>query len=261
MRGTYIGEGKMLIHTAFNGKLIVPANDLGIGPDLIIHGAYDIGLTKYFMSTVRPGDVVVDIGANVGLFSILAGYLVGDSGKVYCFEANKSIFQFLQDNISMNWLRKTVHPFNKAIYSSQDILTFTIDAGNHTLSTLYEVDQWNKNGYHDSLIQVQVESEPLDNYFNQIDHIRLLKMDIEGAEYDAFLGMEKFLTHGKIENISFEWNIPMLKERTEPLLELLKFYSNQGYTLFLMNGEGNLTPITIENLGKTPHVPNIVMKK
>ncbi len=262
MRGTYIGEGKMLIHTTYNGKLIIPSDDNGIGPDLIIHGVYDPGLTKYFINTIKPGDVVIDIGANVGLFSILAGYLVGNNGRVYCFEANKNIFKFLQDNISMNWLRKTVFPINKAVYSKEDTLSFTIDEKNPALSTLYKVDVWNKNVFQDTLIQVQVESVPLDFYYNQIDHIRLVKMDIEGAEYDAFIGMEKFLTHNKIDSISFEWNTPMLQERTKPLLELLKFYCKQGYWLFLMNVEtGNLTPITVEELGRISHIPNVVMKK
>ncbi|MCA1202391.1 FkbM family methyltransferase [Priestia flexa] len=260
MRGTYIGNNKMLIHTAYNGKLVIPANDLGIGPDLIIHGVYDTGLTKYFINTVKKGDIVFDVGANVGLFTILAGYLVGETGKVYCYEASKDTYKFLLDNISMNWMRNIIIPYNKAVYSKRDSLRLNENIRDSGLASIYYSDNWKVDGYKDEIIQTEIEAIPLDIHFEEIDAIKLMKIDIEGAEYDAFLGLEKFMISKKIKNICVEWNITHLNDRAEPLLNLFSFYIRHGYSLYKMDTQGDLIPITIEALKNIRAIPNVVLK-
>jgi FkbM family methyltransferase len=260
MRGTYIGNERMLVSTAWNGRLIIPSNDLGIGPELIINGYYDIGLTKFLLNNIKKGDTVVDIGANIGLFSILSGFLVGDEGKVYSFEPNAEIFKYLQDNISMNWLRRVVFPIQKGIYNTEKKLRFNINKNAHFLSSIKQNELWNSNGFVDDITEVEIEVHPLDKYYNEFGYVKLVKLDVEGVEYESLLGMEKMISEQKVELITFEWNIPMLQNNTRKMIGLLESYESKGYNLFKINESGMLDSINASNLIEVEQIPNVLMK-
>src|SRR3990172_2612704 len=67
-------------------------------------GYYEYGVTKLVTSTLRPGDTFIDIGANIGYFTLVASPLVGPSGKVHSFEPIPGIFSTLQSNVAANGL-------------------------------------------------------------------------------------------------------------------------------------------------------------
>ena len=124
MRGVYIGNNKMLISTIWGGKLIASSNDRSLMPELVIHGFYEIALTKYFLKNIKPGDTVIDVGANLGYFTVLAGYLVGSNGKVVAYEAVKENCDLIQENISLNYINDRVEIRNKAVYSQNKTISF-----------------------------------------------------------------------------------------------------------------------------------------
>lgn len=70
--------------------------------EILRHGAYETTTCKLFESLVREGDVVVDVGANVGQYSLLAARLCGAAGKVLALEPNPAIFQALRRNLELN---------------------------------------------------------------------------------------------------------------------------------------------------------------
>ncbi|NPV52973.1 MAG: FkbM family methyltransferase [Firmicutes bacterium] len=118
MHGVYIGNNRMLVSPLWGGRLIVPADDLSISPDLIINGVIELPLTKFLLHQVKAGQVVVDIGANIGYYSVLLGHLVGPVGHVFACEANPYLIPILADNLSINYLSDRTSIINKAIYSS-----------------------------------------------------------------------------------------------------------------------------------------------
>ena len=71
---------------------------------LYLFGIWEPAITRWVRTQLRPGDVVVDIGANIGYFSLLAAGLVGQSGTVLAFEPVPSIADMLEQNISRNGL-------------------------------------------------------------------------------------------------------------------------------------------------------------
>lgn len=76
---------------------MVSSGDLSLMPDLIQTGVIEPSLTNFLINSVKVSSTVIDVGANIGYFTVLLGYLVGPSGKVISYEANPTIFSLLQD--------------------------------------------------------------------------------------------------------------------------------------------------------------------
>jgi len=260
MHGTYIGNNKVLVSTKWGGMLTVNAEDLSLAPVLIIHGIYDAGLTNYLIKNIKKGDTVVDIGANLGYFTTLMGYLVGPIGKVLAYEANPSLIPLIQDNISMNYIGDRVTVYNKAIYSEYKTMPFFVAKKFMGNSSLHKHDSVYFNNYKSDTIQeIQVDAEPLDAIMDNVDVLSFVKIDIEGGEYHALKGMEKLLESNKIETFSFELNRKMLQNDWYLLYAFLKAYEER-MEYYLLNNNGDILPISLDDLFMKDGIPNVIVK-
>jgi len=259
MRGTYIGNGKMLVSPIFGGKLIIPSQDLSLSPDLIISGSLEVALTKFLVQNVKPENVVVDVGANIGYFSILFGYLVGSNGKVYSFEANREIYKYLFDNLSINYLHDRTSIYKSAVYSKATSMSFYVSTkfmGNSSINP--HSDEYKKN-YNDEFEKVEVDAIDLDSVFDDLQQIDFLKIDIEGGEYQAFIGMEKLIISNKIKVLIFELNKGMLQKDWNPFVELLIGLQDNGKHFHTISDEGELSVVDIRILIQQQGYPYVVM--
>lgn len=262
MNGTYIGNDRMLIRTQWGGILVASASDLSLMPSLVLTGVFDRGLTKFFMTHLKPGHIVFDVGANLGYFSVLASYLVGDTGKIVSYEANDKVFGLLEENASLNGLFTKGEIHNKAIYSKKDVLEFNVSEKLMGNSSIFAPDQAYDDMFKiDTFKKVKVEAEPLDIYVNQYECIDLIKIDIEGGEYHAFLGMEQLLEQKKVRNITFELNKLRMKENWDDMHRLLEKYENEkGFVYYTIDHEGKTHLTTLEELFKQEFVENVLIK-
>lgn len=134
---------------------------------------------------LRKGDYVVDAGANLGLFSVLSGNIIGDSGKVFAFEPVSKTRNILQQNIEINnVLNCKIIDF--ALGNSNKDVEIFIDDNNLGASSIAIK---NKNKKRKEAIK-QIK---LDDFVeqNQISKIDFIKADIEGAERDMLKGAER----------------------------------------------------------------------
>lgn len=156
----------ILIH---NHKMFLDVND---SLRLSIYGEFEPVERIFFASQVRKGDIVVDIGAHIGYYTLLAARLVGPRGKVYAFEANKDRFSILVKNVKQNGY-KNVICINKAVYDRNDKVKLPV--------------------LFDKRI-ITVEALSLDDFFkHKRDSIDVIKMDIDGSETKAIKGMVHIL--------------------------------------------------------------------
>jgi FkbM family methyltransferase len=137
----------------------------------------------------RPGDVVFDVGANCGALSILMSRLVGPRGVVCSFEASRRIVDKCQYNLAVNGCYNT-QLFHRAVFSqSGEILK--IYHGTHLNDTVVAA-------HANTTIYDTVETITLDDFVRHFQlHPKLIKIDIEGAEYDALLGGQETIGNGQ----------------------------------------------------------------
>lgn len=164
---------------------------------------------------INDSDVVIDIGAHIGLFSIFASKFCR-SGKIYCFEPVKENYELLLSNLKLNKITNVI-PFNSAISKETSFVEIFCndDEAGHSM-------------YQPTSKSIKVKSIPLQKLFEDknIEKCDFLKLDCEGAEYDIIdsLPIEYFK---KIKKIVIEYhfadNKPELLQNLKKRLELLDF--------------------------------------
>ncbi len=146
---------------------------------------------KYYK--IRKGDIIVDVGAHIGTFAVRAATIVGQEGSVVAIEPEPDNLIFLRKNVQANKLHNVVI-VPKAIWSSKDKLKFFIAerTGRHGL--INDKDQ-DPNKF------IEVEVDTLDNILKDvgISKIDFIKMDIEGAEIEAYQGMKETLKNNNVK--------------------------------------------------------------
>ncbi|MBG9514787.1 FkbM family methyltransferase [Bacillus thuringiensis] len=260
MQGVYIGDNKILTYMEWNANLIVPSNDLSLTPSLVTNGHIELGLTNFFRKNLKPGNTVVDIGANIGYFSVLIGILIGPKGKLIAYESNPYIYAFLMDNLSINYLHDRSSVYQCAVYSSSKFLQFYASKRFMGNSSLIQHSKTYHKHYIDEIEKVQVKAITLDTHLQNITEIDFLKIDIEGGEYHAFLGMKELIQNKKIKTIIFELNPGMLQEQYTPFIKLLSNLESQNENTFpLLSKDGTKVPTSVEALTSLNGYPYVVM--
>lgn len=167
--------------------------------------------------SIKPNDIVVDVGAHIGLFTIYASQFC-TNGKIYSFEPIKENYELLLENIKSNNLKHVV-PFNIAVSKSDKFLKLYLneDESGHSMFT-------------ESALSIHVESTTLQKFFDDknIEHCNFLKLDCEGAEYEIIknLPSEYFK---KIDKMVIEYH--MADSSPELLAELKTILTNEKFDI------------------------------
>jgi FkbM family methyltransferase len=171
----------------------------------------------------KEGDIVVDIGAHMGRYTIPSSRSVGESGKVIAFEAHPYNFRILQHNLKLNKLTN-VTTLNRAVYSKKANLKLYLpdeDQGytmHHSVMTNYLSTKYN-NEIEQKYIEV--EADTLDNLLKSrgITTVNWIKIDVEGAEYEVLNGAREILSTNNPISILVEVHG---KDTYGPTIELLR---------------------------------------
>lgn len=156
--------------------------------------------TKIFKKVVKEGDTVVDLGANIGYFTLLAAKLVGKKGKVYSFEPEPRNYNYLLKNIELNEY-DNVFATQKAVSDETGKTKLYIcpyDTGHHTINQYGDIKAHKPDFIDDKKDFVEVETVTLDDFFKDTKQpINVIKMDVEGAEMLALSGMDRIIRESK----------------------------------------------------------------
>jgi FkbM family methyltransferase len=259
MYGTYIGNNRMLITLQTGGKIHALADDLSVTTGLLLDGYFELGLTNYILRNITEGMNVVDVGANIGYFSVVLGYKVGQNGKVTAYEPNPKVHQLLLDNLTLNEHKKNSLVIKKGVYSKDGELAFHISDRFQGNSSIKEHSKQYLDDFKSDTMHIEtIEVVKLDN--ENLGYIDFLKIDTEGGEYHVFLGMKDILANKQVDTIVFELNKSMLQDDTEKFYDLLKTYQGD-YNFHLLTPDGDLIRVNLEEIFKYDFIENIVMKK
>ena len=145
---------------------------------------------------VRAEDIFFDVGANVGIYTLLASGL--KKAKAYCFEPIPSTFYFLRMNIAANNLENLVTCYNKGVGDKPATLSFASD-----MDTMNKVADAKYGG---DVIHAEVIR--LDDFFKNIsaNEYCMLKIDTEGYEYNVLKGADSVLSNTRVKVVLIEMN-------------------------------------------------------
>lgn len=140
---------------------------------------------QFFFSACKKGDTVLDFGAHIGLFAAMASQAVGPTGKVYAFEPSPSTNQLLKKTVQINNAAGIISTFQKAVGGSIGKTTFFVSEGqadNANSLVNYKEDR----PFHG----IEIDVTTIDAFVQeqQLTKIDFIKIDVEGAEYDAMKG-------------------------------------------------------------------------
>lgn len=262
LHGTYAGDGRMLIAPVWGGRLHAPSSDLSLTPELVAHGTYDRPFTAYVQRHIRPGDTVFDIGANIGLFTLLLGYQVWETGKVVAYEPNPRLLPILRDNVSMNWLSDRVEIVPKAAAAATGTLPFLVPSRFEMCGSLQPIEHvLSTDDRLDRFERVDVEAEPLDVHVGRFDKIDLVKIDVEGAEEQVFAGMEGLLASGAVRRVTFEIVQSHLGSDRDAFAARLRGLLAEGWAFATISEAGEPEPAALDDLLGRAQVSQVLMTR
>lgn len=179
-RCEYLGNDTLICQILGKEKIFAIGSDVGLTPHLIFEGYWEFWLTLHFAKMIKPGDTVIDIGANLGYYTLLAANLTGPKGHVVGIEPNPYVYDLLQKSIRVNGYSTFTRAENTAISSnaSGTKLPFFVPKGepkNGRIIDANKVAHLQKRG---NIFDVACGAIEM-SQFSKVDFI---KIDVEGAE-------------------------------------------------------------------------------
>ncbi|MDX1942090.1 MAG: FkbM family methyltransferase [Saprospiraceae bacterium] len=231
-------EWRTIATTFFDVNMMVA---LPSASELVLLGAKvhdsELRLTRFMLQYLKPDNIVADIGAHFGFYTLLAAYLVGDRGKVLAFEASPKVFEVLEENVRAFPQIEAKH---NAVSDATGMISFyefpTYYSEYNTLSPQqFEQSDWFHKIPHQ---RVEVPAICLDDFLIEKSVAPdFIKIDVEGAEYQVIKGIAQFLQNDA-PIIAMEFLA--MKRGNEAHQQALDMLRSLGYRSFYIDSTGNL---------------------
>lgn len=186
-----------LVQVSFeNLTFKIPSREITILPSLL-NGCYETYEIELLKGILSPGMTFVDVGANIGLFTVIGSRLVGEYGNVWAFEPESENFRLLTENLCLNG-STNVHAQMLAVGNRRESVVLHLEKnsiGTHSLLRRHGSDGE----------QVPVDAVTLDDWFVDIPgEVDLMKIDVEGYEPFVLEGCQGLLRRTRY--VLFEYN-------------------------------------------------------
>jgi len=188
---------------------------------------------QVFLSLLREGMVVVDVGANIGLYTLLSARRVGATGKVFAFEPVPHVYERLKENIAVNAITN-VYALQLALSDAPG--TARLFTGRNSMQgSLYR---------QQTLQTIDVTTTSLDQFLgeNGVEKVDAVKIDAEGAEMHILRGMHQLLSSENKPILLVEHNDTALAAAGTSPAELFHSIVRYGYSAFLVE-RGVMKPV------------------
>ena len=203
---------------------------------LSINGDFEPHTTKLIKNNISKGNLVIDVGANIGYFSLIMAKCV-ENGKVFSFEPELKNFELLEKNLDENEYSNVVLE-NKAVGNKNGITEMYLADKNDNIysSSMHKIFSSKIVSQLSNTISVNIIK--LDEYFvnlGLINKIDLVKIDVEGAEFDVLRGMEKIIDGNKNIKIIMEFCLENLEDFGSNPKDIMHFLKDKGFKIWKIN--------------------------
>ncbi|MQF95920.1 MAG: FkbM family methyltransferase [SAR202 cluster bacterium] len=219
------------------GHQMVLASSGRFAPIAMALGEYEPRTTELLERLVQPGTTVLDIGGHVGYYSLIAARKTGSAGRVFAFEPELSNYELLTQNIELNGYQN-ITAVNKAAFRGTGKLALHIsglDTGRHSI-------------YDHSLPETgtqEVETVAVDSFLESQGwpKVSLVKIDVEGAEVDVLVGMDRLLREPEDIKLIVEFNPLLLQNAGVDVHQFLEIPTRWGFTVQVVDEEEGIIPL------------------
>ncbi len=226
----YLGKSSPVIREIQGSRMRLSFKDKGVSRELTLVDIREPLLTRTVQGELKEGLCVLDIGANIGYYALMEASRVGESGQVYAVEPVPHNMQVLEDNIGLNDYRN-IETFNQAMGDSDSTLS------------MYISDHPNWCSFYPSgsvIGQIEVPVSRLDTFLQGKRRPDIIRMDVEGYEYEIFSGMPELLASGAPLRLFIEFHPDIMgRERAVEFVGILK---KHGFVLKKVILEPNVYP-------------------
>ncbi len=219
------------VKTSFGSSISGNTRDL-IQRYIYYFGVWEPNITRWITENLKNGDVFVDVGANIGYYSLLASSLVGRDGKVVAIEASPFIFDMLVHNVRQNGITN-LRAVNIAVSDTEDIVKL-YKAGADNLGESSILDD------EDRCLEGEIRSAPLTTILEsgEAENARIVKIDVEGAEYLVVRGMSSLLKHGRRDlEVVLEISPERLRRFDKTPEDMIGMFGNDGFHAFTVEND------------------------
>jgi FkbM family methyltransferase len=262
----YSASEKLVRKTIHGHTILLSGDDVSITPELMAKGYYELREELFMKRILSGGDFFIDIGANVGVFSLLAAAMVGRFGRVFAYEPNPSVADLLRKSAAMNWMhdRIIVRPAAVGAKNSTEKLVFSASrlgdaALDHTGKT-GSTSEVTRDFIGDSR-EVEVKVVTLDGEFPADIPIRALKIDAEGFEAEVLAGADRLISHGCIDFIMLEAIPEVSGSSWRSLLEATSRVVGFGYEPWKFDYNGAISPTALNEIRYAQGSRNILLRR
>ncbi|WP_157727471.1 FkbM family methyltransferase [Stappia sp. ES.058] len=220
-----LSSPKVRLERAGRFKIVIDDPSDHVQTYLHFQGHFERRETEIVRTTLQDGDVFVDIGANVGWFTMVAAETVGTRGRVISFEPFPGSFERLRRNIDVNGF-DTVTAIPCALSDRDGKVPFFANTANSGRNSMFQdpdqvrVSEIEMRRGQDVLAQLDVE------------HINFCKIDVEGAELQVLRGLDRHLKDGRIDHILIEMNPEKLEQAGGSIDALFTLLRDSGFDIY-----------------------------
>lgn len=249
----YLTPHQSLVRMISGEFIYVDPNDETVSANLIAHGYWESHVSTAIRRLVQPGATVVEVGANLGYFTIIMARRVGETGKIYSFEANPQMAKLTRKSLHLNALGHRVELIDKAASDRTGSMKFMISrqyAGSghlHVPESYIAPDQ----------TVLEVETQPLDSL--PIERADVIRLDAEGSEPLILKGAARLLSQPNVV-VCMEWSPIQMRSRAS-VPELVEWLSSLGFRFWRIEEDGRLIELHQRLLADIDHCEVVMARQ
>jgi FkbM family methyltransferase len=243
---TLLAEGRVITRLRTGQLMFVDSRDIGSGFNLITTGYIEPNVAKLLQKTFLPGAVFLDVGANFGFYTVMAGAQVGPAGRIYAFEANPFLIKFIKDNVWINGLSDRITIINKAVSDQSGNAQFKFSFSGIGGGFLSTGEGRTLTDTTDHFIEVPLTR--IDDVLPSDLSVDCVKLDIEGAELAALRGMSNVIARSPTIKIVLEFFPKLLSRGSGGAEKVLDALEQVGLGYWRISNRGRLEDVSRDQL-------------
>lgn len=205
---------RFLLKDILGSKMYLDLEDRGLARELLVHGIHEPLTTEIMKRELKPGQVIIDVGANIGYYALLEAKTVGKRGRIYALEPAPENLELLRRNVKANGC-DNIEIFHAAAGARSEMGTIYLSKSHNQHALIKE----NVGGVVGSM---PIRVFALDDFLEGKPYPSLIRMDVEGFELDILRGLKKTIAKGKPLKLFIEIHGFFLKEKVKDLFAILK---------------------------------------